>query len=79
MARDYLTFGDIEGKLEMLRIECTRCPRKGLYNVAKLIAKHGRHGNMTKWASDLKGDCPRREASHPRTLRSDFPDLPKVL
>lgn len=34
----FLTFGDIEGKLDMLRIECTRCPRQGRYSVAKLIA-----------------------------------------
>jgi hypothetical protein len=27
--RTYLTFGDIEGKLDVLRVECTRCPRKG--------------------------------------------------
>jgi hypothetical protein len=37
--RTYLTFGDIEGKLDILRIECTRCPRKGVYRIAKLIAK----------------------------------------
>jgi len=29
MARTYLVFGDIEGKLDMLRVECTKCtPRK---------------------------------------------------
>jgi hypothetical protein len=28
MSRAYLTFGDIEGKLDVLRIECTRCDRK---------------------------------------------------
>ena len=37
MSRTYLTFGDIEGKLDVLRIECTRCQRKGRYGVAKLI------------------------------------------
>ena len=31
MARGYLTFGDIEGKLDVLRVECTRCDRKGRY------------------------------------------------
>jgi hypothetical protein len=44
--RDHLTFGDIEGKLDMLTVECTRCPRKGRYSVAKLIEQHGRQGNM---------------------------------
>jgi hypothetical protein len=31
MARTYLIFGDIEGKLNVLRVECTKCPRKGRY------------------------------------------------
>jgi hypothetical protein len=39
MMRTYQIFGDIEGKLKMPRVECTRCPRKGRYSVAKLIAK----------------------------------------
>ena len=64
MARaPYLVFGDIEGKLDVLRVECTKCERKGRYSVAKLIAKHGRKGNMSAWVSDLKGDCPRRDAA----------------
>jgi hypothetical protein len=46
MARTYLVFGDIEGKLDMLRVECTRCQRKGRYSVAKLIEKYGRNANM---------------------------------
>jgi hypothetical protein len=48
MSRAYLIFDDIEGKLDMLCVERTRCPRKGRYNVARLIAEHGRKGNMTK-------------------------------
>jgi hypothetical protein len=81
MSRSYNIFGDIEGKLTMLHVECTRCARKGRYNVAKVIAlQYGRNGNMTNWMSDLKGDCPNRD--HPRTqYRCDLicPDLPKVL
>jgi hypothetical protein len=46
MARTYLVFGDIEGKLDMLRVECTRCPRKGSYIVRKLIEKYRRKANM---------------------------------
>jgi hypothetical protein len=40
----YVVFGDIEGKLDVLRIECTKCDRKGRYHVHKLIEKHGRRG-----------------------------------
>ena len=42
--RTYLIFGDIEGKLDVLRVECTKCERKGRYSLAKLIAKYGRKG-----------------------------------
>ena len=35
---------------------------QGRYNVAKLLAQHGRRGNMSKWMSG--GDCPKR--NHPQ-------------
>ena len=59
MARTYLVFGDIEGKLDVL---CTQCPRKGRYSVANLITKHGRRGNLMVWREMLDADCPRRDA-----------------
>ena len=60
MARGFLTFGDIEGKLDVLRVECTRCDRRGRYSVAKLIEKHGRKGNLMVWREMLNADCPGR-------------------
>ena len=80
MPRTYFTFGDIEGKLDVLRVECTKCERKGRYSVSGLIAKYGRRGNMTRWVSDLKGDCPKRDV-HALHQRCDLicPDLSKVL
>ena len=42
MPRTYLILGDIEGKLDVLRIGCTKCRRKGRYSVRKLIEKYGR-------------------------------------
>jgi hypothetical protein len=50
------------GTLGGLHVECTRCSRNGRYSVAKLIAKHGRRGNMSKWVSDPRVDCPKRNA-----------------
>jgi hypothetical protein len=80
MARTYLVFGDIEGKLDVLRVECTKCDRKGRYSVAKLIEKYGRKGNMMKWREMLSADCPKRDAVGLQD-RCDLvcPDLPKVL
>ena len=61
MARTYLTIGDIEGKLDVLRVECTKCLRKGRYSVPRLIEKSGRKANMMKWKEQLSGDCPKRD------------------
>jgi hypothetical protein len=78
--RDFLIFGDIEGKLETLRVECTKCARKGRYSVRRLIEKYGRKANMMIWKEQLNGDCPKRDAHSPME-RCDLrcPDLPKVL
>jgi hypothetical protein len=37
----------------VLRVECTKCDRKGRYHVHKLIEKYGRQGNMMKWREML--------------------------
>jgi hypothetical protein len=61
--RTYLIFGHIEGKLDVLRVECTKCDRKGRYHVHKLIEKYGHMGNQMKWREMLNADCPKRDAS----------------
>jgi hypothetical protein len=79
-ATPHLIFGDLDGKLDLLRVECSKCDRAGRYRVAKLIEKHGRKGNLTKWISDLRADWPRQDAPAFQD-RCDVrcPDLPKVL
>jgi hypothetical protein len=69
-----------EGKLDVLRVECTKCSRRGVYHVHRLIEKHGRKGNLMKWKEQLNGDCLKRDA-HSMLERCDLvcPDLPKVL
>ena len=58
MARTYLVFGDIEGKLDVLRVECARCERKGRYSVRRLIEKYVRNANMMKWKEQLNATVP---------------------
>jgi hypothetical protein len=74
MPRTYLVFGDIEGKLDVLRIVWTKGDRKGRYHVHKLIEKYGRQGNMREM---LNADCPKRDATGLHN-RCDVvcPDLP---
>ena len=53
---------------------------KGRYHIRKLIEKHGRKGNMSKWVCNLKADCPKRDAPQLRD-RCDLicPDLPRIM
>jgi len=74
MSRTYLVFGDIEGKLDVLRVECTKCARKGRYSVRKLIEKYGRKGNLMKWKEQLNGGLPKtRCTQRDGALRPDLP------
>jgi hypothetical protein len=75
MARGYPTFGDIEGRLDVLHVECTKCGRGGRYGVARLIEKHGRNGNMSKWLEMLNSDCPKRDARPQDRCDLVCPDL----
>ena len=62
MPRDgSITFGDLIGKLDVVRLECKKCGRSGWYPVRRLIEQHGRDGKMTDWKADLTADCPRRK------------------
>jgi hypothetical protein len=80
MAQAYLAFGDIEGKLDVLCVECTRCHRKGRYSVRKLLEQYGREGSMMQWREQLNTGCPKRDAPQLHD-RCDLicPDLSKVI
>jgi hypothetical protein len=79
MARGFLTFRDLDGKLDVLCVECTKCDRKGRYHVHKLVEKYGRNGNMMKWREMLNAECPKRDARIKDRCDLICPDLPKVL
>jgi len=63
MPRDgAIIFGDIEAKLTMLRVKCSKCPRQGQYNLARLIRAHGRDAKLADWLDVITADCPKKAA-----------------
>jgi hypothetical protein len=46
-----VTFSDLTGKLDVLKVTCDKCGRAGRYGVAQLIEQHGRDGKLTDWLS----------------------------
>ena len=73
--RGAVTFGDLVGKVELLRLECSKCGRSGRYRVARLMRECGPEATLTEWRERLTADCPRqaRNAADPCIAR--FPDL----
>jgi hypothetical protein len=40
-------FGDLEDKLEVLQVACSKCERRGQYPVARLIERYGRDAKLS--------------------------------
>jgi hypothetical protein len=80
MPRDgALTFSDLNGRLDVLRVRCERCDLNGRYSVAKLTADHGRDGRLVEWFGNLTRHCPLMNGNGAvRVCDAVMPDLPRV-
>jgi hypothetical protein len=75
-----IILGDLIGKLDMLRVTCAKCGRKGRYNVRQLVKEFGRDGKLTDWLTRTTADCPRRGSIDiSDQCGARCPDLSKVL
>ncbi len=54
------TIGGLVGMVEVLRVECPVCDRKGRYVVSRLVAEFGPDFRLTDWLSQLTADCPNK-------------------
>jgi hypothetical protein len=75
-----IIFDDLIGKLDMLRVECSKCGCSGRYRLADLITRYGRDANLFAFTDDLIANCTRRQArSDSDPCGATFPDLTKVM
>jgi hypothetical protein len=81
MPRDNATtFGDLIGKLDVLRVGCEKCGRTGRYPLDRLIEQRGADGTILDFLAELSADCPRRIAGKISDRCGALcPDLPRVL
>ena len=77
MPRDgAIIFGDLIGKLDIVRVECPKCGRAGQYRLADLIM---RYEKLFAFTDDVAANCTRRHArSDNDPCGAIFPDLPSV-
>ncbi|KAK45409.1 hypothetical protein BG58_17700 [Caballeronia jiangsuensis] len=74
-----VALGDVAAKASHLDIACSRCGRRGKYQLARLVARLGPDFPMTDLASQLT-DCPNRGASsHAERCDVYFPGLVAIL
>ena len=75
-----ITFGDLVGKLDMLRVACEKCGRKGRYAVARLIEQRGREAKVLDLLAEITADCPKKQAGNMSDqCAARCPDLPRVM
>ncbi len=75
-----ITFGDLIGKLDVLRVEWAKCGRTGRYSMRRLIEQLGCDAKIIDWKDELTGDCPRRvKANYSDQGGATCPDLSRVL
>ena len=81
MPRDgAIIFSDLIGKLDVLRVVCSKCQRSGQYQLRRLIEKRGRDGKIIDWPSELTADCPKKSARNMSDqCDARCPDLARVL
>jgi hypothetical protein len=59
-----IIFGDLKGKLSVLKVKCSKCPRQGHYIVPRLIRAYGMNAKVIDWIDVLTADCPKRIANN---------------
>jgi hypothetical protein len=50
-----ITLGDLAGRLEVLRVVCSKCDRAGQYSVARLIELYGADTGLPDFKGDITG------------------------
>src|SRR4029453_17654258 len=63
-----ITFADLIGKLDLLRIACDKCGRDGCYGLNRLIERRGRDAKLIDWLDELTADCAKKRAGNMNIL-----------
>ena len=76
MTSGALTLGQVAERTAVLDVACGRCERRGRYDTARLVERHGAEMPMPELRGVLAGDCPRRASRNIRELSHvHFPRL----
>lgn len=79
MTNGAVALGDVAAKASHIEVACSRCERKGRYQLARLVAAYGPEFPMTDLGAEL-ANCPRlRAAAQHERCDVYFPNLMRVM
>ena len=74
-----VALADVAARATHLDVECSRCSRRGRYQLARLVEQLGADFPMTDLGAEL-ANCPNRHApAHGERCDVFFPRLPAIL
>jgi hypothetical protein len=63
MPRDgAIILSDLIGKLDVLRVACSKCERAGRYRLDRLSKDRGHEAKIIDWLDEITADCPKKIA-----------------
>jgi len=75
-----INFGDLIGQLKLLRVECRKCDRLGIYSVRQLALEYGREAKIPDWIELVTRDCPRKQPGNiSDRCAASCPDLVRIV
>lgn len=79
MTNGSIDLGDVAARASHIDVACSRCERKGRYQLARLVHTFGADFPMTNLGAEL-ANCPHRaEMAHNKRCDVYFPGLIKLM
>ncbi|MBA9902269.1 MULTISPECIES: hypothetical protein [Burkholderiaceae] len=79
MTNGSIDLGDVAARASHIDVACSRCERKGRYQLARLVDALGADFPMTNLGAEL-ANCPhRKDAAHNKRCDVYFPGLRKLM
>ena len=73
-----IIFRDLVGKLDVLKVECDNCGRRGRYHLHRLIERYGTDAKLFDWSDEITADCKIAKNQYD-ACGARCPDLAKVV
>jgi len=75
-----ITLRDLDGRLDVLSVECDKCGRFSRYHLDRLIERYGIDAKLFDWSDEVTADCPRKQAKNLNDVcGARCHDLPKAV